>query len=139
MYSEQTIKNAEKRAKAHDLLGEVCSKCGTTESLTIDHIYNDRSSYITPSHMIKSSKWDELVAELERCQLLCHSCHARKTHKDNGNFEFAQHGTNSMYNNNNCRCEDCKIAHRNHHRNYRKSLYAKGYKRYNGYMKKVTR
>jgi len=135
MVSEQYIKRAERKAKAYDLLGEVCNECGTTDNLTVDHIKNDRNGGKLPSQFIISSNWNDLVIEFERCQLLCRSCHAYKTHKDRGHDDLP-HGTDSMYNNHKCRCEACVEAHREYHKNYRKQLYAKGYKMYNGYIRK---
>lgn len=102
-----TIKQYEKR-KQHliDLLGGSCVECGATENLEFDHIDRLQKSFVI------TSKWtmalDKLLAELEKCQLLCHDCHEKKTRSEIGS---AQHGTISMYRHHRCRCEPCRMAY----------------------------
>jgi len=113
---EESINRAEKRAKAIDLMGEVCSKCGTVENLEFDHINADRKGDKNLLSQLWASKWDRILTELEKCQLLCKSCHSLKSIYDAG-LEPAEHGSNSMYRKR-CRCDDCRIAHTAYNRRY---------------------
>jgi len=47
--------------------------------------------------------------ELSNCQVLCKSCHLKKTIAERPK---PQHGTVNMYNEHRCRCELCKEAKR---------------------------
>lgn len=66
---------AARRQEAIELLGGKCKKCGNTENLEFDHI--DRNSKL--SHSIWSWSYERRKAELDKCQLLCYSCHLTKS------------------------------------------------------------
>ena len=67
----------EKRAICLEYLGGKCVKCGTIHNLQFDHIKREGKKYnITPK---LSYKFDNLKEELDKCQLLCASCHLNKT------------------------------------------------------------
>ena len=70
----------EKRAICLEYLGGKCVKCGTIHNLQFDHIKREGKKYnITPK---LSYKFDNLKEELDKCQLLCASCHLNKTAKE---------------------------------------------------------
>ena len=52
-----------------------CVKCGSTKNLEVDHK--------SPAHKVDSHIWswsgERLKAELAKCQVLCRSCHLKKT------------------------------------------------------------
>lgn len=115
-----------RKAQAIELLGGKCVNCGSTERLEFDHINNDREDH---KHMISwmlEGEWEKLVKELEKCQLLCVSCHRSKTSDDIRpiDFDYVEdypvqadgHGTLSMYCNKKCRCEYCRAANAIYHR-----------------------
>lgn len=64
---------AKRRAEFFD--GKSCEKCGSKESLELDHI--DQATKV--SHNIWS--WTEVkrLSEIEKCQILCSECHKIKT------------------------------------------------------------
>lgn len=103
---------AERKAKAIDLLGGVCARCGSEERLEFDHVDNDRENYRHTLSNMWDCAWDKIVAELERCQLLCRHCHAVKSQIDRGGLpsSVVVHGTSNAYNNRSCRCGACKKA-----------------------------
>lgn len=80
-----------------------CVECGSIEDLELDHV--DPSTKV--SHRIWT--WSEVRRneELAKCQILCRSCHQKKTAQEN---QTAQHGTDTMYSIYKCRCEDCRQA-----------------------------
>ena len=66
----------QRRQWALQYLGEVCAYCGVTEELEFDHIDAQTKDY--PISELLSAKWDRLVEELNKCQLLCRVCHLEK-------------------------------------------------------------
>jgi hypothetical protein len=128
--TERQIKIAERKAKAIDLLGEVCAQCGNDgtsglirDRLEFDHINNDREDYKHTLANMWDYNWDKVVAELKKCQLLCRHCHAVKSQVDRGGLPFSVvvHGTANAYLNRGCRCADCTKANRDKARNYYRS------------------
>ena len=73
------------RRQCIDKLGGKCVECGVTENLQFDHINPlEKSFAISESlhfspKMKKEVKFDE---ELNKCQLLCPTCHMKKTKND---------------------------------------------------------
>jgi 5-methylcytosine-specific restriction endonuclease McrA len=64
-------------------LGGVCVKCGTTERLEFDHI-DPTSKIEEPYKVLMQWPEDRIASELSKCQLLCRSCHSKKSHEDWG-------------------------------------------------------
>ena len=56
--------------------------CGTTDNLEFDHINPlDKSLNITNKLTLKNAYLlEEVLEELNKCQLLCEQCHSKKTH-----------------------------------------------------------
>lgn len=52
-----------------------CRQCGSLERLEIDHI--DPRDKV--QHRVWSWSHDRMMAELRKCQVLCHECHKAKT------------------------------------------------------------
>lgn len=69
-----------RREAARALLGGACVQCGSGSDLEIDHVVPRSRGFVVTSRICLS--WDKVVAELARCQLLCHTCHAAKTFKE---------------------------------------------------------
>lgn len=64
---------------AFDKLGGCCKSCGSKENLQFDHI-DEASKLYNISEMHYHS--DRLFyQELDKCQLLCETCHSKKTGK----------------------------------------------------------
>lgn len=68
---------AKQRARAIEHLGGSCVVCGTKESLEFDHIDRETKSFSVGQHL--SRRWDDIVSELDKCQLLCTEDHLEKT------------------------------------------------------------
>jgi len=97
-----------RREYALNLLGNKCYNCGSTEDLEIDHIQPELKSFSISKFW--SIKEDLFLKELEKCQLLCKSCHINKTNNDRGCNTRDQHGTVVCYDRGKCRCPLCKKA-----------------------------
>lgn len=112
-----------RRAKVREYLGGSCVKCGATENLEVDHIDWSTKSFTISNNLQVS--WERMVKELDKCQLLCSSCHKEKTrldHKDRPHWNRGnwKHGSITGYHKG-CRCDLCKEAQSL----YKKSLRAR--------------
>lgn len=108
---------AKRRAMAIRLLGGKCVNCGSIENLEFDHINNDRDGLRGLVSQLFTCKLERLIAELEKCQLLCKSCHVQKSIIDNCK-KFAEHGSISMCTNQRCRCDECRKVNNDYMRDY---------------------
>jgi 5-methylcytosine-specific restriction endonuclease McrA len=98
------------------LLGGVCVKCRSSENLQFDHIDKNSKSFDV-SNKITYPR-DIVLAELEKCQLLCEECHKTKSLRDlDKKAAKGTHGTLSSYRY--CRCFECKEAKRIYTTEYR--------------------
>lgn len=118
---EKNMITAERKAKAIDLLGGECVNCGTIERLSFDHINNDRQDKAHTITALLRGAWSHVVSELAKCQLLCLSCHAKKTAREHGKGP-SSHGTIARYNNERCRCRECNQQNATRSRAYRSIL-----------------
>lgn len=58
-----------------------CAHCRSTENLELDHI-NAEDKLINPANLWSMSDSNpRKIAELAKCQVLCHSCHLKKTYE----------------------------------------------------------
>jgi hypothetical protein len=114
---------ADRREKMLQILGPRCVKCGqdNKDILEIDHIDATKKSFgISEAGWCR--KWDAILVELKKCQVLCNPCHTTKTIADTGNVDArGTHGTLSSYRY--CHCAVCRAA---------KNEYCKAYKHRTG-------
>jgi 5-methylcytosine-specific restriction endonuclease McrA len=94
----------QRRAQLIEMLGAVCIRCGTTEDLEFDHVDPSTKRFVVCSNLAR--RWDELVEEALRCQLLCKPCHRTKGAEDRPE---APHGI-YRYSDLGCRCGVCRAA-----------------------------
>ena len=67
----------ERRQYLKEYLGGKCVRCGATERLDFDHIIPANKSYTIGSN-ITCFSIEELILEVDKCQLLCRPCHIQK-------------------------------------------------------------
>lgn len=98
------------------LLGGRCKACNSSNELEFDHINPYSKSFLISGSDL-DKPMDELVKEVNKCQLLCKSHHKLKTSIS----VLAPHGTYSRYAHRKmpCRCDDCKKALSVWHKSYR--------------------
>jgi len=84
--------------KARFFEGKVCVDCGSSVGLCIHH----RNPEEKVSHRIWSWKLSRILAELEKCDIVCRSCHAKR-------HGAHRHGSRAMYSRG-CRCAACRSA-----------------------------
>jgi hypothetical protein len=114
--SERSIDRAEKKAKAIDLLGGECVNCGSTERLEFDHINKDRLTNYRCITAFVDAKWERVLVELKKCQLLCKSCHCKKSAAERGRGNL-RHGESSRWRMG-CRCETCTDGNKSRMKEY---------------------
>jgi hypothetical protein len=83
-------------------MGGKCVKCSSTEDLEFDHIDPDQKLYSINAILTRKPQF--VMAELSKCQLLCHSCHTDKTLNQRAKF---QHGTKMGWMRTKCKCQLC--------------------------------
>ena len=111
-----------RRQQAIRALGGKCKRCSSKDDLEFHHKSRRKSGDFVIAKKIVSVAEDRLQDELKKCVLLCKGCHVAQTAKERG-FRLARgtHGTISAYRY--CgppKCEACKKAKRDHHRQWRK-------------------
>lgn len=62
-----------------------CMDCGETDIIVLefDHIFDNKSYNI--AEMTGNKRWDEIEAEIEKCEVRCANCHRRVT-AQRGNY-----------------------------------------------------
>ena len=93
-----------------------CKHCGSWESLEVDHIKREDKTMHTAS--IWSRTKEVRDKELANCQILCKSCHLKKTISE-VDYPGLVHGTSNGYDHFKCRCEECGAAKKNRSIEYR--------------------
>ena len=67
-----------------DYLGGKCVSCGTTENLEFDHIDPNTKRFnvskVIPDTPPETPLTQNVWEEVDKCQLLCKSCHRKKTY-----------------------------------------------------------
>jgi hypothetical protein len=98
-----------RRREYIDLLGGKGIRCGAVNDLEFDHV--DPHTKRFPIGKLLSVSKDEALLELNKCQLLCHSCHIEKGRENKDqvhiprNKGIRSHGS-TLYKYG-CRCEIC--------------------------------
>ena len=112
----------EKRRKhLRDLLGGECVRCGSTKNLHFDH-KNPKKKERRIADLIDAPE-DVLMAEVNKCVLLCDSCHRDKTREKGEHGQpKSRHGTIHYYKKYKCRCPKCKKAISDYNKNKRMEI-----------------
>lgn len=104
-----------RRKSAIALLGGKCVKCGKEDDLEIDHVDRTQKKLAL---FEESFSEDRFQQELQKCQLLCSTCHDEKSAAESGKqIARGTHGTLSAYRY--CHCELCRAAKNKWNREYR--------------------
>ncbi len=104
----------DKKAKIQEYLGGCCRKCGRDDNLEVDHIDHKAKEFNVMKNW--GWAWERLVPELNKCQLLCKTCHLEKSINEGSLAEgWASqprkvHGTVWTYTRHKCRCDPCRKA-----------------------------
>lgn len=88
-------------------LGGVCAQCWSTDRLEFDHIDPSTKTLNPSREWHDDGFWDEI---LNKCQLLCNSCHKAKSARESSVRMLAKgftHGTIYGFMKVKCQCELC--------------------------------
>lgn len=77
LVSKQIKKRKELLEEAKEKLGGKCVCCGTIENLEFDHIDDAKKEY-NVTNAVRNTR-EVFWKEVEKCQLLCITCHTKKT------------------------------------------------------------
>jgi hypothetical protein len=66
-----------------------CSRCGINDIrvLEFDHVDPSTKSFSIARAMHDIVSWDKLIAEIQKCQILCANCHKIKTAEEQSWFK----------------------------------------------------
>ena len=79
-----------KRSKRkHDLLsGKVCARCGFDDIEVFEFAHRDRREKKNSiSYLLGCAKRETLIAEVEKCEVLCGNCHRKETHAEDNTYK----------------------------------------------------
>lgn len=100
-------------------LGGKCRVCGSTENLELDHIdWRDKSFPISGLWSVSETRY---LAELAKCQVLCHKHHLAKTRAESPVRRPLTHGKAWAAYKHKCDCEECKLFRQENAAKRRKS------------------
>lgn len=108
----------ERLALARKRLGGRCVRCGSTENLDFDHIVpGSRVRKIS-----EATNWSlaRFLAEVDKCQLLCRTCHQEKS-GETGEDGSVEHGGGKK-GKRNCPCTLCKTKRREYNTTLRRRI-----------------
>lgn len=112
-------RRATRRQALIELKGGQCEKCSSQSDLQFNHL--DRTQKLfTLSGAGLDRAWSKILAEVEKCELVCEPCHLKYTAIQYSSGEIRPHndktgiprfhGTARKYTEDNCRCVECKLA-----------------------------
>ena len=121
--------------------GKPCVDCGVSYAphvMQFDHVRGKKEFNLSSvsSHFVAKHR---VLAEIEKCEIVCANCHAERTHSrrvKSGSVQKAEdiacaanrkavHGSASMYSYHRCRCRVCRSGHAARQRAFRASKKAK--------------
>ena len=68
-----------------------CVDCGETDFvvLTFDHVRGEKVASL--SRLVsRGTSWSRVQSEIDKCEVRCANCHARKTAKERGYYKFLE-------------------------------------------------
>lgn len=65
-----------------------CIDCGLTDGKRLDFDHRDKATKRFKIGANVSMGWDSLLAEIEKCDVRCASCHTKRHHRDEPGFAW---------------------------------------------------
>jgi hypothetical protein len=83
------LKRNNKRALVYNyLLDKHCADCGITDPVVLEFDHRDPSLKIDNISNMMSKSWDTILAEINKCDIVCANCHRKRTAKQYGWYSF---------------------------------------------------
>lgn len=90
--AKQAVRRARQKAEAITYLGGKCMKCGGVfHPAVYDFHHRDPSEKDANPAQLMSGSWKKIVAELDKCDLLCANCHRLEHHQQEENDLQVEH------------------------------------------------
>ena len=83
----QAKRRAKNKARCVEYMGTVCKHCGTSDKLHYHHVDPSTKEFNVGREL--NRKWKVLKAELDKCIVLCASCHSKHHAKEQANEQLA--------------------------------------------------
>lgn len=88
-------------------------RCESDTDLQFDHRDPTTKLFVLSGKSLDKA-WSKILEELEKCDLLCRSCHLIKTVENSesggGSNRVTEHGTEAMHRQHGCQCLPCRQA-----------------------------
>tara|TARA_R110000824_G_scaffold288652_1_gene477106 strand:- start:324 stop:644 length:321 start_codon:yes stop_codon:yes gene_type:complete len=84
-YARQRRRGIKRKLKLIELKGGGCEICGYSKNLavlTFHHTDPNTKLFNVELNNIANHKWQKVLKESKKCQLLCHNCHHEIHHPD---------------------------------------------------------
>ncbi len=85
----EKIKDELQRYLLEYLSNKCCAKCGETDPVVLefDHINPSEKSFGIARAISDGLAWQKILAEINKCQVLCANCHKKKTAREFGWYQ----------------------------------------------------
>jgi hypothetical protein len=83
-YKSQQKRGRERKIEIVNIKGGSCENCGYNKNLaalSFHHLDPSFKKFGLDLRNLSNRKWDDILNELEKCQLLCMNCHAEVHHE----------------------------------------------------------
>lgn len=89
-YARVMAFKASKRIKMYEyLVDKKCVDCGENDPLVLDFDHKDKSKKERGvAEMLRKNSWENILKEIEKCEIRCSNCHRRRTAKQLGYTKY---------------------------------------------------
>lgn len=84
-YHSQTIRSYKRKMELIELSGGGCQRCGYNKNIAALHFHHrDANEKLFPldARKLSNTKWDIILFEHSKCDLLCGNCHSEEHHPE---------------------------------------------------------
>jgi predicted Zn-ribbon and HTH transcriptional regulator len=81
----QLIRSTERKLKLIEMSGGRCMKCGYNKNyaaLSFHHRIPNNKTFNLDSRKLSNTRWESIIKEWEKCDLLCMNCHIEEHYPD---------------------------------------------------------